>query len=166
MSALQPTPQRFGSFERERQLGGVDSLSQFSFLKLPKSRRPYVSRGTSIQQRSRGRKEMIYLAKVAWRSRSSAVEDQRRAWGRGAVLSITAGVLRGPKSPRSCTPVRSPVSLLKFHAMHRRAAVHRRPGARSRDLVVCCMGMSYKEGAVRCLGENTARIEGGTALAT
>lgn len=83
MSALQPTPQRFGSFERERQLGGVDSLSQFSFLKPPKSRRPYVSRGTSIQQRSRGRKEMIYLAKVAWRSRSSAVEDQRRAWGRG-----------------------------------------------------------------------------------
>jgi hypothetical protein len=40
---------------------------------------------------------MIYLAKVAWGSRSSAVEDQRRAWGRAAGLSITAAVLRGPK---------------------------------------------------------------------
>jgi hypothetical protein len=94
------------------------------------------------------------------------VEDQRRAWGRGAGLSITAAVLRGSKSPRSCTPDRTLVSLTKFHTMHRRAAVHRRPGARSGDLVVCCMGMSYKEGAVRYLGENKERIEGGTALVT
>lgn len=151
-------------------MGGVDSISHFSFLKLPKTRRPYVSRGTSIlnSTEDRGRKEMIDLDKVAWRSRSSGMEDQRRAWGRGggAVLSITAGVLRGSSSPRSCTPDRSPVSLPKFHAMHRRAAVHRRPGARSGDLVVCCMGMSYKECAVRCLGKNTARIQGGTALVT